>query len=70
MDDLHKTRIDTIIEMSDAIIQQTIQKIQIHGINDPQSTHLLAAAYAMSINRIDSVSPGFKKFMHKKTQSC
>lgn len=63
MDDLTKTRIDTIVQMSDAIIQQTIKEIEIHGMNDPHSIHILASAYTMSINRINSVCPGFKEFM-------
>lgn len=65
MDELTQSRVDTIVEMSDALIEQTVKAIEVHGENDPHNFHILASAYTMTINRIDRVNPGFKEFMYK-----
>jgi hypothetical protein len=65
MDELTQARVNTIVDISDALIEQTVNLIEIHGKNDPHNFHILASAYTMTINRIDKISPGFKQFMHQ-----
>lgn len=68
MDELMQARVNTIVEMSDSLIEQSVKAIEIHGGNDPHNFHILASAYTMTINRIDRISPGFKEFMYRMLQ--
>ena len=65
MDEITKARVETIVELSDAIIADTLKTVKRHGDNDPHMGHIALSAYTMAINRIDSVSPGFKNLMIK-----
>ena len=69
MDELLNSRLETIVELSDLMIEQTIKSMEIHGINDPYGIHILASSYTMTINRLDKVVPGFRDFMYKMIES-
>jgi hypothetical protein len=65
MDEVVKARVESVVELSDSIIKEIIKTTHIHGFNDPYLSHVVVAAVAMSIGRVDSVAPGFRKAILK-----
>lgn len=63
MDEITKARVESIVELSDALINETLKCTDRHGFNDPYLAHITLSAYTMAINRIDSVAPGFRDHM-------
>ena len=63
MDELSRTRVETIVEMSDEILRVILKNCEVHGLNDPHISHIVSAALTMVIRDIDRVGPGFKQLM-------
>lgn len=62
MNELEMARIETIMELSDAFIKTTSDIATTYG-DDPELAAILAAAYTMSIKRIEIVCPGFSNYV-------
>ena len=62
-DELNTMRAQTIVDMSNSVLASCMDHIKAHGYNDPQSTHIIAAALSMTIERIDKVVDGFRDHM-------
>jgi len=65
MDEIVKARVESVVELSDSIIKEVVKTTNLHGFSDPYLSHVIVAAIAMSIGRIDSVAPGFRKSILK-----
>lgn len=62
MNELDMARVETVMELNNEFVTAIKKIVKSHG-DDPRLAHIIASAYTMSINQIDSLSPGFNKFM-------
>lgn len=62
MNELERSRVDAILEINEGIIVHINNIFKMHG-EDPELSSILSAAFALSINQIDKISPGFTNFM-------
>lgn len=60
VDDLTHHRVRTVVNLSDDIVKSIVKQIDINGHNDPLNGNIVLAALTMSIDRINSVLPGFR----------
>ena len=58
MNEMQQVRIDTILELEQALVKAVVDTMKIHG-NDPTAVAIILAAYIGSIKRIDTVIPIF-----------
>ena len=62
MNEMQQARIDTILELEQALVKAVVDIMKIHG-NDPTAVAIILAAYAGSIKRIDTFIPSFSNSM-------
>jgi hypothetical protein len=62
MDELHQARLDTIVELSNALLKTTQEILLVHG-NDPKLEALLSSGYTLAIRQLNKISPGFREYM-------
>ena len=62
MNEMLQARIDTILELEQALVKTVVDIMNVHG-NDPTSVAIILAGYAGSIKRIDTGIPSFSNSM-------
>ena len=62
MNEMQQARIDTILELEQALVKSVVDIMKIHG-NDPTAVSIILAAYAGSIKKIDTCIPSFSNSM-------
>jgi len=64
MDELHQARIESIIELSNDIMQAIIKNAKIHG-DDPNLGHIVSSAITLAIRDLNRLAPGFTELMYR-----
>ena len=62
MNEIQQARVDTIVELSNALLRTTADSIKLHG-DDPELDSVLTSAYTLTIRQLNNIAPGFREFM-------
>jgi len=63
MDELRQARVESIVELSNDLMQAIIKNAKFHG-DDPHLTHIVSAAITLTIRDLDRLAPGFVELMY------
>lgn len=63
MDELQRARVESIVELSNDLMQAIIKNAKFHG-DDPHLTHIVSAAITLTIRDLDRLAPGFVELMY------
>jgi hypothetical protein len=63
MDELQRARVESIVELSNDLMEAIIKNAKFHG-DDPHLTHIVSAALTLTIRDLDRLAPGFTELMY------
>jgi len=63
MDELQRARVESIVELSNDLMEAIIKNAKFHG-DDPHLTHIVSAAITLTIRDLNRLAPGFTELMY------